>query len=438
MTVFPLLELPREILLHILDHVSPEDRCRLRLVSKEVQSWVDHPSLWQNRNLKISTIPSQSQQSLHLWRVLEYRKITNLTLGFRICHPSMHEEALKNLITACPQLQEISVPFARLDVLLQALLIQSETSIRNLRVIGGGPFTESILEMLASQTQLNSLYIRVDRPLDFPLLCKTLCSLQQLETIVFSDVKLDRSQLEDYQVSESLQRMLYSLPNLRNLDFSTHRVQIQGALHGFNPPEEVSVCPADGPTLKSLNLHYLHIAWLESNVVSDFDFFQHVYGIRTLCIGAVMKRSLHALPLTAVMTAISKYLPNLTSLKLELIYESGVAYTNGRMEWLQKLPPTLTKLSIWQSIGILKEESLAILKNIPKQLHTGLRCLRLENSYLDLVGITYVERNFVNLQIFDFCVTEGVEDTDLQILQNMKSLKIWKVVKRAQATTNVF
>ncbi len=241
---FPLLELPREILLHILDYVTPEDRATLRLVSKEVQRWVDHPSLWQYRNLKISTIPSRNQDSQHLWRVLENRKVTILTLGFKISYATMHEEALRNLVSVCPQLQELAVPFTRLDIILQVLL-QVETSIRTLHVIGGGQFNENLLELLACHTQLTALYIRVDRPADFPPLCKALCNLQQLETLVFSDVKLDRNILDDHYVSDCLQRLLYSLPNLKQLDFCTHRVQIQGALQGFNPPEDVSECPGN-------------------------------------------------------------------------------------------------------------------------------------------------------------------------------------------------
>ena len=76
----------------------------------------------------------------------------------------------------------------------------------------------------------------------------------------------------------------------------------------------------EGPILKSLSLHHLHLAWLESSHMSDFDFFQHLGGITTLCLGAVMKRTLHTLPLTEVMSAVSKYLRQLTSLKLELVY----------------------------------------------------------------------------------------------------------------------
>ena len=205
-----LLDLPIELLDHILSYLSGKELNSLRLICSHVRDIVDESSVWRRKRISLTNIPPASLSTR--WQLLAKRRISAID----ICEVQCSQKELEMILSNLPLLRHL---WLNADALLALAYLQCQGLMEHITKlgilelstftnIGWAPFVMTNLKGI-SHLSIHSFHGSPSR------LIKEMAKLEKLETL---DVEFNAHSEQDIEVdTEVLAPMLYSLKNLTSL-----------------------------------------------------------------------------------------------------------------------------------------------------------------------------------------------------------------------------
>lgn len=222
-----LLDLPKELLVLVVQYVDKDDRCSLRRTCKAMCEVVDHPTIWKNLTVHLARLKSYSKP---FWRTLKTRNLAKVSLAGI---SNLSKPKLEIFLETCSHLRCLHVScnvFEQLEA-LSNLYCQNfeEVYIDMYDCISNPP--GSCLETLHSLPWIKKLHLKaIENDREFALVCSHISGLEGVEEL---GMRFTNSHSHNFLEGGTLSSLLETLPDLQHLQ-----------LHGM----KMVLNSSDGPT----------------------------------------------------------------------------------------------------------------------------------------------------------------------------------------------
>ena len=205
-----LVDLPTEIIVHIIKLLGRSERCALRLCCGSLQKYIDLPAVWRNVHTQLICVKNYNKQ---VWQLLKSRNLTHLSLLYST---SISTQNLNNLFKITVNLKSLSVSCStllRLQNLAAAYLQNLEELSVDLTDCSSrvpGACTETLVHL----PWLCSLHLHsVESEEEFATVSQHIHHIDNLQ-----ELKVEFANLHNYLEGGSLSGLLHSQPNLQKLE----------------------------------------------------------------------------------------------------------------------------------------------------------------------------------------------------------------------------
>ncbi|ELT89090.1 hypothetical protein CAPTEDRAFT_193809 [Capitella teleta] len=382
-----LLDLPCEILLHILDLVDTDSRQCVRHVCKALRDMVDDPLLWRHRCLHLLS-EAQRKSPRHLLRVLRRRNPSNVSLDH--CHNVSLKKLdllfgelrkLRRLRCSCCVAQYLATK-ENVRLSIDALRINSELCKGKAR--GGCIADLSLFEHLKS--------LHVDATLSFEesvsAVIEHVSKLHQLRELALRICKVPPDPRWSHSSITSLS--LQSFPHLKVLKL--HGIPVNSEL--FYASQNVALDKLDIGQISEMD------EWIES-----------IHSVTNL------RLQLKPPEVNSTLRLLREHLSSLQELSIQA---DGLGIYPVEFELL---PLSLKTFSLHWTVGGMVRKEKGILGLIPAELREKLEGLHLPQIRLTEHDIVTLADDFANLQHLSCSLADSVSSDTLGCIANHKRLR---------------
>uniref|UniRef100_A0A8C5PJN5 F-box domain-containing protein n=1 Tax=Leptobrachium leishanense TaxID=445787 RepID=A0A8C5PJN5_9ANUR len=417
MSVIQWLQLPQEVLLHILTFLSPMEKANVRATCTYLRTLVDRPSLWKSSTIVFKSIGIYNAR---FWDTLQNRKI---------CSVEVRKVTLKQLKKMASSLPDITN--VRMDACLKGEILQGLQPLLNLKQLH---LTE------CSNVTDHDLFTEIlfFQHLTHLSLCRvTFSSVLPLTSIVLLQnlYSLSLHSKEGIVPERALQYILFRLPKLRELSLATGNMNKWKLSLCFNMPDNFVSAFEEQPCIPRLQLHKLELMNCRCASLST-NAFNQLSTLKSVCL-----RHFKCLQHEDFIETILLKLPQLTELKLEwaapfeplmcpipLKLESlslvGTLISNSTLVWFSKSAGELKSLNLNFSHGYDEE----FVKKIPS-LFPHLQNLYLSKSRLTEEALV-VLANLYSLRVLDISNNLHLSPNAILAFRKMTSNRIGLILDR--------
>ena len=411
--VFPLLDLPEDVLLHLLNLVAPLDRQMLRLTCHALRSLIDSTAIWKHRHVELVPKTSFNEQ---FWEVLSQRGLTSVALYPRAhTTPACLAAVLRRLLASCPRLHTLAVS-ANVAWYLASILRTDPHNVTALHV-GALCYDRNSGELLANLVQLEQLR-------HLHLLCINLSSVSRLAACRPQLPALQTLTLETLmppcspqpQPDVYLGCFLAELPSLHSLTLSHKAPGLASffvAPGGQRQPLQLPRCLTLDMTCRS------HL-----NETLEPTYYRSLYSelslsLQWLSCVRLQELRLH-LPVSESIAELTTLWSNLRQ-SCNNLRSLSVAFTlcsSSSMQWVSQLPDTLSHLSLERCVAShqvtllpapssqLGPSGHGVVSKLSPVLQQKLKQLELVNLALTPGGLMHIANNMPSLRLLRAtCVT---------------------------------
>ena len=204
-----LLDLPKEILVLVVQYMNKEDRCSVRHTCKRLCEVVDHPTIWKNITVHLPRLRSYTKP---VWETLHRRNLSKVSLAGIA---NLTKPKLKTFLKTCSNLKTLHLSCNIFEQLEEV----SNTHCQNLEEVyidmadcmSNPP--GACAETLHSLPWIKKLHVKsIENDREFALVSSHISGLETIE-----ELGVRFSNLHNYLEGGSLSGLLQTLPDLQHL-----------------------------------------------------------------------------------------------------------------------------------------------------------------------------------------------------------------------------